>query len=73
VVDHQKRYRVGLGCQHFWFVGHAIEFNSATSEGVSTSHHMFQSRNYRINYARSFAFHNKKDGGRNAQPTKNRH
>lgn len=72
-VDRKKKCRVGLGCRHFWFVGSAIEFNPATSEELSACHHLFQFGNYRIGYAKSFDFHNNRNGGRDAQPTKNKH
>ncbi len=69
----KNKCRVGLGCRHFWFVGCAIEFNPATNEGLSTCNHLFQFGNYRIDYAKSFDFHNNRDGGQDARPTKNKH
>ncbi len=64
---------MGLASRSFRFVGHGVEFDSAIDEGISTCHHLVQSKNYEIDCARSFGFHNKKDGGKNAQATENKH
>ncbi len=65
-MDHRKRCKVGSTCMHFQVVGCVIESNPTIGEGVLVSHHLFQSKNYRINYARNFNFHNQKDGDQNA-------
>jgi hypothetical protein len=59
--------------QNFQFVGCGVEFDLAIDEGISTSHHLIQSKNYEIDCAGSFNFHNKKDDGKNAQAIENRH
>jgi hypothetical protein len=64
---------VGLTSWSFRFVGCGVEFDLAINEGISTSHNLVQSGNYEIDCVGSFGFHNKKDGGKNAQATKNRH
>jgi hypothetical protein len=72
-MDCKKRCRVGSTCWCFQFVGCVVEFDLATSEGLSTCHHPFQFENYKINCARNSNFHNKKDNGQDVQPTKNKH
>lgn len=57
----------------FQFVGCGVEFDLAIDEGISTSHHLIQSKNYEIDCAGNSSFHNWKDGGKNAQATENRH
>jgi hypothetical protein len=42
----------------------------AIGEGIFTGHYLIQSKNCRINCARSFNFYDQKDGGGNAPTTK---
>jgi len=49
---------VGLARQHFWFAQLVVESNSIVGEGVSTCHHTFQSKNYKINCLGNSDFHN---------------
>jgi hypothetical protein len=50
---------MGSSCWHFRFVGHAIDSNLTTSEGISTSHDLVQSRNYRISCAKVLVLNKK--------------
>jgi hypothetical protein len=43
---------------NFWFVGHGVEFDLATNEGISIGQHMVQFGNYEINCVGSSGFHN---------------
>ncbi len=72
-MDCWKKCRVGLARQCFWFVQCVVEFDSNAGEGVFTCHHTFQSKNYKIDCVGSFDFHDQKDSGWDAQPTKNKH
>jgi len=57
-MDRWKRCKVGLARQHFWFAQLVVESNSIVGEGVSTCHHTFQSKNYKINCLGNSDFHN---------------
>lgn len=49
---------MGLACQCFHFVVHAIELHTATGEGILVGHYLVQFENYQINCAGSSSFYN---------------
>ncbi len=51
---------------HSWFTRHVVEFDLATSEGISLDHYSVQYKNYKISCVRSSNFYNRKDCGGNA-------
>lgn len=59
-VDNQQRFRMGLGCRRFRFVGCTIEFDMAINERIPTCHYLIQSENYKISCVGSFDFYNPK-------------
>jgi hypothetical protein len=70
MMDPQKGCWVGQASQLFSFVQCLVRLNLTIKERVSIGHHPFQSKNHWIGCAKSFGFHNWKDGGQNAKPTK---